>query len=447
MNQRRFVVAVQRCGLCVVALFALFGLTACKLGAPPAATPVPSNSAQSPVTITFWHTQTGASRAQLNAFASDFKKVYPWITVRAEGKSNDGDLLRQGIAALALNQTPDFVIAGPRPIADFARREALVNLDSFLNDPSLGLSAEERGDLLPGALEIGRFPELGNRLYSFPFDARAVALYYNAGLLRAAKFNAPPRTWDEFGAAVRSATRNSVRGWVMWPDATVFYALLFSQGGSVLNDMQTGSQLGSAATLRLLQLIAALSKGDAGYLAASADSARDEFAQGNAAFWFGTTNDVSAVTVAVSKAGSNLEWGIATIPQQDPDRAVTVLFGENIAIFRTSPERERAAWLFARWLATPEQSARWSRVSFGIPVRLSAPSLLAADPPLGLPLASINNLINPLPTGRGIPTVKDAANIDAAIVELWTAVATGADPTAALSRTVQRVNRALGQTP
>ena len=445
MNQRRF---VQQCGLRAVAFVTLVALVACKVGAPPpTATLVPSNPAQSPITITFWHTQTGPARAQINAFANDFQKVYPWITVRAEAKSNDGDVLRQGIAALALNQTPDLVIAAPRTIADFARRDALVNLDPFLDDPSLGLNGEERNDLFPGALEIGRFPELNNQLLSFPFDVRAVALYYNADLMRAAKFNLPPRTWDDFGAAVRSTTRNNVRGWVMSPDAIVFYAVLFSQGGSVLNDTQTQSQLSGDASVRLLQVIAALSKGGAAYLTDSAESARGDFAQGKAVFWFGTTSDIDVLSLAVSKAGNTFEWGIANIPQLDPTRAFTTLFGANTAIFRTSPERERAAWLFARWLATPEQTARWSRVSLGIPVRLSSRSLLAADPPLGLPLASINNLTDSVPTGRGIPTVKDAATIDTAIVEMWTTVANGTDPATALTRAVQRVNRALGQAP
>jgi len=53
---------------------------------------------------------------------------------------------------------------------------------------------------------------------------------------------------------------------------------------------------------------------------------------------------------------------------------------------------------------------------------------------------------DPLPTFRPAPTVKDAALIDTAIVEMWTSVATGADIGAALSRTATRINRLLGQT-
>ncbi len=78
-----------------------------------------------------------------------------------------------------------------------------------------------------------------------------------------------------------------------------------------------------------------------------------------------------------------------------------------------------------------------------IPARLGALRLLADSVPGGSSIASV---LDPLPTGRGAPTVKDAAAIDQAITEMWTAVANGTTPGAAMSDAAARVNRILGQT-
>ncbi len=420
--------------------------SACSSAAPPHAAPsVAASSARAPVTLTFWHAESGPARTQLDAFASELHRVYPWITLRGVAKAGDGDLLREGLAAIALDQPPDLMLASPRTIAELARRNALVALDPFVTDPALGLTEEERSDFLPGALQAGRLPEFKDQLASFPFDARAVVLYYNADYLQGTKFSAAPRTWDDFAACARSTTRSDVRGWVMSPDAAVFYGFIYSRGGNVLDETQTRVEFDGDAGDKTLQLIATLARGGAAYLAASADQARADFAHGKAALWLGTTGDLGALASAVDQAGGQFRWGIANIPQDNLGEPATALLTDNIAIFRTTNERARAAWLVARWLVTPEQAARWSRITFTLPLRLSARSLLADSPPKVLPPVT-DNFASP-PTGRAVPVIKDAAALDQAVVELWTSVANGADLGAAMQRAVQRANRVLGTAP
>jgi len=428
-------------------------LAACANVPPPTNAQPPAPTTSNPVAITLWHTQTDASAALLNTLANDFQKAYPAITVRVESKANEGDLLRQGLAAIALNQTPDVVIADARTLAEFARRGALANLDALMNDPMQGLRDEERADFFPGFLDAGRFPELKNQMFALPFDQSAVVLYYNADLLKAAKVGVP-RTWEQFSNAARATTRGDARGWAMSPHATVFYAFLFSRGGSVLNDAQTQAQFSDDAGLKSLQLIVALTKGGAAYLADSAESARADFAQGRTAFLFGTTDDLTPLADAVARTNSNLQWGVMNVPQNDPARPFTAMAGADIAIFKSvlsgangaNEARVRAAWLLTRWLTAPEQSARWSRATLCVPVRFSAQTLLAANsPPLFLRLR--DGFGDVLPTARVGPAAKDAGLIDAAIVEMWTSVANGADPNAALKTAAARVNRILGNIP
>jgi ABC-type glycerol-3-phosphate transport system substrate-binding protein len=420
-------------------------LVTCANVPPPANERSPAPTTNNPIVLTLWHAQPAAHAALLNALANDFHKAYPTLTVRVEPKANEGDILRQGLAAIALNQAPDVVIADNRTLAEFARRGALVNLDALLNDAAQGLRDEERADFFPGFLDGGRFPELKNQTFAFPFDQSAVVLYYNADLLKASKVDVP-RAWEQFSNVARATTRGTTRGWAMAPNAAVFYAFLFSRGGNILNDAQTQAQFGDDAGLKSLQLIVALAKGGAAYLADSAESARADFAQGKTGLLFGATDDLTVIADAAARANANMQWGVVNVPQGDATRPFTAMAGENIAIFKTNEERVRAAWLFTHWLTAPEQSTRWSRATLCVPVRLSAQTLLAPNaPPLFLRLR--DGFGDALPTGRVAPTVKDAALIDATIVEMWTSVANGVDPGAALKNAAARVNRILGNIP
>lgn len=423
----------------LIGILALAGLSAC------AGAPTTNNVQQSlaptmtsSVTLTVWHSQTGVAAKTLDALLGDFQKAYPNISVRVNVQANENDLLRQGLAAIALSQPPDLVLAGERTLAEFARKGALVHLDPLMRD-------DERNDFSPGLLERGRLPE-SNQTIGLPFDETAVVVYSNLDLLKAAKTDAPPRSWEQFGNAARATTKGNVRGWAMSPRAAVFYALLASRGGSALNDAQTQATFNDAG-LKSLEMIATLTKSGAAYLA-DPQNARDDFTHGKAALLFGTTADLASIAGAVAR-DAKFQWGVTHIPQNDPSRPVTIIFGSQLAIFKPVPshsaeERVRAAWRLTRWLTQPAQNARWSRATFALPVRISARDLLMTDVPPHFQNLR-DGLSNPLPMARAMPVVKDAGLIDAAIVELWTSVANGADPAAALKNTSARVNRILGQ--
>lgn len=388
-------------------------------------------------TLTLWHAQTGAAAKTLNAFIGDFQKVNPQITVRVDIQASENDLLRQGLAAIALNQPPDLVLASERTLAEFARRAALVPLDPLLSE-------NERNDFLPGLLEQSRLPA-SNQTIGLPFDETAIAIYSNLDLLKAAKTDTP-RTWDQFANAARATTKGNVRGWAMVPHADVFYAMLASRGGNPLNDAQTQATFDDAG-LKSLELIATLTKSGAAYLA-DAPIARDDFTRGKTALLIGTTAELAAIADAVTR-DAKFQWSISNIPQNNPSRPVTLMTGSQLAIFKpaqtkSADERVRAAWRLAHWLTMPAQSARWSRATLALPVRISARDLLLNDVPPHFQILR-DGLTHPLPIARALPVVKDAGLIDAAIVELWTSVANGADPATALKNTTLRVNRILGQ--
>jgi ABC-type glycerol-3-phosphate transport system substrate-binding protein len=67
------------------------------------------------------------------------------------------------------------------------------------------------------------------------------------------------------------------------------------------------------------------------------------------------------------------------------DEPVVNVYGASVAVCRTSPQQQLAAWLFLKWLTEPAQQARWVRASNYFPVRKSTAAALdeyfAKNPP------------------------------------------------------------------
>ena len=70
------------------------------------------------------------------------------------------------------------------------------------------------------------------------------------------------------------------------------------------------------------------------------------------------------------------DWEMTRIPQADPGKPGTVLYGPNICVFKTTEDHQRAAWGFIKHFTTPKVSVRWAIATGYLPIRKSA----AADP-------------------------------------------------------------------
>jgi multiple sugar transport system substrate-binding protein len=63
---------------------------------------------------------------------------------------------------------------------------------------------------------------------------------------------------------------------------------------------------------------------------------------------------------------------VAIIPHAEGQKPVTVLFGANICMFKSTPERQKAAWEFIKYFCSPEVTALWATKTGYLPVRSSA---------------------------------------------------------------------------
>ncbi len=370
---------------------------------PPAGTPTTG-----PISLVLWHSETGAARAELEALARDFHTAYPDLTVTPIYVGSADDLEKQVTAAIALSRTPDLVLASRRDLAQFIRQDGLLPLDSLRDDPTLGLSAEDRADLFPGLLDEGTFVEFGKQFYAFPFDLEALVLFYNTHLI--AK---PPTTWNDFADQASKATKDQQYGWPMEFDADVFSAMLVSQGSAMIDDPERRTLFAERGGVASMMLASQLYKSGVAKVKGDSAAALKDFAQGQVAFYFGWMSQLPALQAAQKAANTDFEIGVANLPQGDPTEPYLLSRGNDLAIFKIAPERARNAWFFIRWLTASEQTARWTRAANAIPLRASALNLLSDEAAKNARWRQIQNSFN----GQAPHLVPSSANRHAGQIE------------------------------
>ena len=80
----------------------------------------------------------------------------------------------------------------------------------------------------------------------------------------------------------------------------------------------------------------------------------------------------SSVSMAYMQLnGISFFMGFGPVPVKESKR--NIISGTNVAIFKNKDEKvEKAAWEFVKWFTDTAQTARWSEMTYYMPVRRSA---------------------------------------------------------------------------
>lgn len=404
---------------------------------------------QEPVHLVFWHPQQPDDfRGKLlNSMIQDFQKEYPWITIESVYQGGYSDLYKKIMAAIAAGETPDMAVSYPSMIAEYMKAEAVIPLDPYIFSKDVGLSEENLKDIYPGYLAECRFPQFGNQYLAWPFTKSFVSMYYNLSLLKQAGYDHPPRTWDEFEEmciAVKEKTGKG--GYAYYESASTFDAMLYSRGAMQLNEAQTEAIFNGPEGVESLALIKRLIDKGAAWKPEGSYADQAEFGKGNVAFTFSSTSGLYYYKQAIKQGAGEgaFEWGSTIMPQKDPNNPLTVMYGGSICVFRTTTEKQKAAWLFLKWFTGTDQTAKWGSQSGYMPVRASAAAKLT-DYFAKEPIAK-EQFETIVPYGYPEPSVRGEQEIRDFIYDAMTAVFTGLmTPQEALDDAVAKSNEALAR--
>jgi ABC-type glycerol-3-phosphate transport system substrate-binding protein len=393
-----------------------------------------------PVELHLWH--SFSQQAALNALIDRFNVIHPEIRVIPVYVAVTDDLVAKvsSSGATAAANAPEMVLAYPADLVVLAKRGTVIPLGDLMQDPQIGLTANDLKDISPAFID--RYPQLGNGIYSLAFMRSMHVMFYNIDLLIAAGFTRPPETWDEFGKVCDAVKLPDVYCYEMELDASAFATWVWGRGGELLSADGRGAVFDQKAGLDSLAWLDDSIRKKQAILASRAFQEPTDLAAGKVVFTFDTYTGLSFYDRAVRSAANPINWGIAPLPHsiQDP---VADLYGPSIAIVRSSAAKQRAAFTFVKWVMDSDAGAEWLRATGYLPARLSTRLVLADFLRVN---AQMGKAFDWLPYGRAEPAVAGWNSIRGLIANAMSAVAGGKTaPDLALKEAVKKANSVLSQ--
>jgi len=326
--------------------------------------------------LQMWHSQKRQNEDTLKLVVERFNAANPRYEVHLSNVGSYTAMFQKARATIQGGTLPDLCIAYESMVAEFMEADVVLPLDDSFTHPDHGFTPEEQADIFPPFIHCNRYPEFDNKLLSFPFTKSLLMLYYNRDILRSAGIEKPPATWAEFIEQCRAIkAKTGAPAFAYSRDPSSFDGMIMSLGGTLATLADRRSHLDSPEAVRVLDMLHTLiSDGLATVVAFGGDEDRTLFANGKVAFILrsSTTRSYMAKDIVDAQGRDRFEWGMACPPAAAGKPKLTVLYGGNILIFKSTPERQRGAWEFIKFFVSPENTAEWSVKTGYLPIRRSA---------------------------------------------------------------------------
>ena len=426
--------------LLVSLLLVALVLSACAQAATtqaPTATTQPT--AAQVIQLQFWHGQSQSQQQTLNALVDQFNQSHPDIHVTATYQGTYSDLYKKVTAAIAAGTPPDLAIAYQNDVANYIQSNAVIPMDNLMSDPQIGFSQADLKDIYPAFID--HYPQAGNKVYSMAFMRSMEVMYYNADMLKAAGFDQPPATWDDFMKICQAVSKPpTTYCYELNTDASRFAGWVFSRGGDLLSADGKSVAFNSQAGLDSLNFMNELFRNNYATVIGKAFQDQTDFSLGKIAFTFGSTAGLPYYLQSIQQAGKVKNWGIAPEPHTTP-QPVEDVYGPSVTIFKTTTAKERAAFVFLKWLMDSGPNATWVEATDYFPARQSMRAQLTdfiqKNPLYG-------QALDWLQYGRTEPNIAAWNPIRNYIADALTAVANGTStPQQALDKAASQANATL----
>lgn len=391
------------------------------------------------IQLNFWHGQSQSQQAALNKLIEQFNSSHPGIHVTATYQGTYSDLYKKVTAAIAAGNPPDLAIAYQNDVANYIKAGAVIPLDNLMKDPQIGFSSQDLKDIYPSFID--HYPQFGDQVYSIAFMRSMEVMYYNADMLKAAGFDSPPTNWTEFMNICKAVSKPpTTYCYEMNTDASRFAGWIFSRGGNLINSGGETVAFDSQTGLDTMNFINDMFRNNYAIVIGKAFQDQTDFALGKIAFTFGSTAGLPYYKSAISDAGKVKNWGIAPDPHTTPNPVVDV-YGPSVTIFKTTTAKERAAFVFLKYLMSTQADSQWVQATSYFPARQSTKAALSdfikANPLYG-------DALDWLQYGRTEPNIAAWNPIRGYIADAMTAVANGkASPEGALKDAANKANAAI----
>lgn len=327
------------------------------------------------IEVVYWHNRPQRDQELIQSMLDEFNRTNPYgIRARAEiAGASYNDVYNKINAAIQAGQPPDIAVAYQNQAAFYRAQGAVIDLTPFIQSKKYGLSEDDLKDYFPVFLESDANPQFKGERLGFPTQRSVEVMYYNADWLRQLGYSEPPRdwkTWEEV-ACRASDPANKKYGWAFRHDASNFATMVFARGGRILSPDGSAYVFNSQAGVEALAMIQRMFKNRCAVEIPTSErfGEQNRFGNGEVLFVFASSSGLPFYREAVEK-GAKFAWDIALPPYTE--KPAINLYGASVSVFKTTPERELAAWLVIKFLGERPQTVKWAVNTGYLPVRQSA---------------------------------------------------------------------------
>jgi len=339
------------------------------------------NARSKPVEITYW--QGGAQRANeevLLRLSDRFNSSQNDVRVTVVNQTTYQDTLNKFRAGLSSGDLPDLVMIEDTGLQQMIDTQAVL--------PAQACVDAEKYDLSDHLKRVVDYYSVKGKLWPMPFNVSNPVLYFNKRAFQSAGLdpNNPPKTLDEVKSAAQKlkdsgAVSQAGFGLKLSPSHIEQWSALAgkayvnngngrkSRASAAVFDNETGREIFTFLNEMVSQGLARTNPNE------GAQGFDNLIGIGNGNF--GMTIDTSAAlgTIQQLLAGGeypNVELGVAPMPGPKGRGGVLVGGGANYIVKKSSPEKQAAAWQFAKFLNDPESQAEWTVGTGYVPIRQTA---------------------------------------------------------------------------
>ncbi len=322
-----------------------------------------------PQEVQFWHIQATIYGEAIKQITADFNKLNAGkITVVETFQGSYADLNKKVRAAIQGGGVPDVAMAYEPETQEYLAAGTVVPVDDYLLSSKYGISDEAIKDLMPNVLARQRIKQYGGKTMSWPHGTSSQGIYYNLDLLKKAGIEKPAAMLDEFLAQAKTVKEKVGVPAVPFTSGMggVWLNLLRSYGVNYATDDGKTSNFDKPEALASLKFLKQMK--DDGTAVIVMDT-EQEFTNQRVAMEIGTTARTSSKLDLIK---GKFNWGITLVPQGKADIKVTEMYGGNQVLFKSTPKKQLAGWLFMRYFAGTDAQAVYGQKTGYFPATISS---------------------------------------------------------------------------
>ena len=317
-------------------------------------------------TINYWHYLSGTNARIHEEMVAEFNAQHPEIQVEVLYAGNQFGTRDKLLAAVAGSVPPDVALVDQFWPPLMVSTGALVPLRRFI-DPE---------QYLQDFSQVSRDTiTVYGEAWTVPFSLSNQILLYNKDKFREVGLDPeqPPTTWEELVDYATALTRDldgdgRTDEWGVnfttranMGSMYTFITFLWQAGGELYSPDYKEAAFHDQAAIETAQFWIDLAHK---HKVLSLSPPAEGFETGRIAMQYSSTSSIAA-----TKDKVQFELGVAAIPGHK--NTVTGVGGSSLAIFKTTPTKEEAAWEFVDWMSNKENNLKWSMATGYIPLRLS----------------------------------------------------------------------------